>query len=218
MEDLAFIQDCFDSYDETFTWYMPDETEKAAIMEQLEKETYDNPHMYINKYEKKDIIPAAKHKARNDILFLMPDGTCAIAHLLYGKKADENEDMHFIFFSSSSSAMKYILKQYRTEYLGEKEFLLSQRDKSEIILFLLQFVLFLAIPKIRNIVAVVLGIILYILILIDWKESGFNLFRDRKLDHVKVIPLLRYQIAYISIITVMLIIGIPLTVIIGLKM
>ena len=77
--------------------------------------------------------------------------------------------------------------------------------------------MFLAIPKIRNIVAVVLGIILYILILVDWKESGFNLFRDRKLDHVRVIPLLRYQIAYISIITVMLIIGIPLAVIVGLK-
>ena len=114
--------------------------------------------------------------------------------------------------------MKFILKQYRIEYLGEKEFVLSQRDKSEIILFLLQFVLFLALPKIRSIVSVVLGIILYALILVDWKESGFNLIRDRKLDHIKVIPLLKYQIAYISIITVMLIIGIPLTVIVGLNL
>ncbi|MBR3023297.1 MAG: hypothetical protein IKH71_02470 [Oscillospiraceae bacterium] len=218
MEELAFIQNCFDSYDETFTWYIPDETEKAAIMEQLKKETYDNPHLYVSRYNKDEIIPAARHKTKNDILFIMPDGTCAIAHLLYGKKADDKEDLHFIFFSSAQSAMKFILKQYRIEYLGEKEFVLSQRDKSEIILFLLQFVLFLALPKIRSIVSVVLGIILYALILVDWKESGFNLIRDRKLDHIKVIPLLRYQIAYISIITVMLIIGIPLTVIVGLNL
>ena len=92
MEELAFIQNCFDSYDETFTWYIPDETEKAAIMEQLKKETYDNPHLYVSRYNKDEIIPAARHKTKNDILFIMPDGTCAIAHLLYGKKADDKED------------------------------------------------------------------------------------------------------------------------------
>ena len=60
-------------------------------------------------------------------------------------------------------------------------------------------------------------IILYAMILFDWKENGFNIIRDRKLDHVKVIPLLRYQIAYISIITIMILIGIPLFVATGLR-
>lgn len=217
MDGLNFIQNCFSTYDETFTWYLPDEAEKSAIMEQLNRETYDNPHLHINKFDKKDIIPVAKHKNRNDILFIMPDGVCAIAHLMYGNKASDDEDLHFVFFSSSQSAMKYILKQYRTECFGEKEFVLSKRDKTEIALFALQFVLFIIFPGIRGAVAVVLGIVLYALILVDWKESGFNLIRDRKLDHVKVIPLLKYQIAYILIITVMLLIGIPLTVFIGLS-
>jgi len=217
MEDLDFFHNCFKSYDDTFTWFVPGDEEKALIMKELEKETYDNPHLHINKFEKKDIVPVAKHRERNDILFLMPDGVCAIAHLLYDTKASDEEDLHFVFFSSSQSAMKYILKQYRTECFGEKEFVLSKRDKTEIALFALQFLMFIAFPRIRGAVAVVLGIVLYALILIDWKESGFNLIRDRKLDHVKVIPLLRYQIAYISIITVMMIIGIPLTVLTGLS-
>lgn len=217
MDGLDFIQNCFSTYDETFTWYLPDETEKSAIMEQLGKETYDNPHLHINKFDRKDIVPVAKHKERNDILFIMPDGVCAIAHLMYDNKANDEEDLHFVFFSSSQSAMKYILKQYRTECCGEKEFVLSRRDKAEIALFVLQFVLFLVLPGIRGAVSVILGIVLYAFILADWKESGFNLIRDRKLDHVKVIPLLKFQIAYISIITVMLLIGIPVTLLNGLS-
>ncbi len=217
MEELDFIRNSFNSYDDTFTWYIPDESEKAEIMEELARETYDNPHLHINKYEMKDIIPAARHRERDDILFLMPGGECAIAHLLYGRKADENEDLHFVFFSSSSSAMKYIMKQYRTEYFGEKEFILSAKDKVEIVLFALQFILFLVLPgSIRGTAAVVFGIILYAMILLDWKDSGFNLIRDRKLDHVKVIPLLRYQIAYILSISVMIVIGLILAVMTGL--
>lgn len=215
MEGLTFIQNCFNTYDDTFTWYVPDEQEKASIMEELCRETYDNPHLHINKYDKKDIVPAAKRKGRNDILFIMPDGVCAIAHLLYSNKASEEEDLHFVFFSTPQSAMKYILKQYRTECFGEKEFVLSKRDKAEIAAFALQFILFLVFPGIRGIVAVVLGIALYAMILYDWKESGFNLFRDYKLDHVKVIPLLRYQIAYISIMTLLFLLGIVLKIMIS---
>lgn len=217
MEALTFIHNCIKSYDDTFTWYIPDEAEKKSIMDELKKETYDNPHLHINKFEKDDIIPAARHRERNDFLFVMPDGTCAIAHLLFESKATEEEDLHFVFFSTSQSAMKYILKQYRTECFGEKEFLLSKRDKAEIAICALQFAMFIFFPAIRGAVAVILGIVLYTLILIDWKESGFNLIRDRKLDHVKVIPLLKYQIAYISAITVMLAIGIPLVIISGLR-
>lgn len=218
MEELAFIQNCFDSYDETFTWYIPGDEEKAVIKEQLIKETADNPHLHIKKYDTDKIIPLAKHKDRNDILFLLPGGECTIAHLVvYDNAADE--DLHFVFFSSCQSAMKYILKQYRIEYLGEKEFILSSKDKAEILLFLLQLILFLVLPSsIRGEVSVLCGIFLYAMILFDWKESGFNLIRDRKLDHEKVIPLLKYQIAYISILTIMMIIGIPLTVFIGLRL
>lgn len=217
MEEIAFIQNCFSTYDETFTWYIPDEAEKASVKEQLIRETSDNPHLHIKKYNKDSIIPLARHKERNDILFLLPGGECAIAHLVFENSASEDE-LHFVFFSSCQSALKYILKQYRTEFLGEKEFVLSSKDKTEIFLFALQFIMFLIFPSsMRGGIAVVFGIILYAMILFDWKESGFNLIRDRKLDHIKVIPLLRYQIAYISIITVMMLIGIPLTVLIGLR-
>ncbi|MGN0582525.1 MAG: hypothetical protein ACI4KB_07460, partial [Oscillospiraceae bacterium] len=206
MEEISFIQESFDSYDDTFTWYIPDEDEKILLKDQLARETYDNPHLHIKKYDADKILTLAKHKEKNDVLFLLPDGHCTIAHLSMDNKTDDS--LHFVFFSNCCSAMKYILKQYRTEYLGEKEFVLSSKDKTEIVLFAVQFILFLIMPKsVRGIVSVILGIILYIMILLDWKESGFNIIRDRKLDHVKVIPLLRYQIAYISIITIMLLIG-----------
>jgi hypothetical protein len=100
------------------------------------------------------------------------------------------------------------------EFLGENEFVLSSKDKTEIVLFVLQFLFAIVVPShLRGIVVVIFGIILYAMILIDWKENGFNLIRDRKLEHIKVIPLLRYQIAYIAIITLFLIIGIPLSIV-----
>lgn len=217
MEEISFIQESFNSYDDTFTWIIPDDDEKILLKDQLAKETYDNPHLHIKKYDPDKILTLARHKERNDILFLLPDGKCTIAHLIFENRNDE-ETLHFVFFSNCRSAMKYILKQYRTEYLGEKEVVLSSKDKTEIILFAVQFLLFLFLPKsLRGGVSVVFGIILYAMILFDWKENGFNIIRDRKLDHVKVIPLLRYQIAYISIITIMILIGIPLFVATGLR-
>lgn len=217
MEEISFIQEYFDSYDETFTWIIPGDNEKINLKNQLVKETRDNPHLHIKKYDADKILTLAKHREKNDVLFLLPDGSCTIAHLSFDSKSDEDA-LHFVFFSNCSSAVKYILKQYRTEYLGEKDIVLSSKDKTEIILFAIQFCLFFFLPKsLKGGVFVVFGIILYAMILFDWKESGFNIIRDRKLDHVKVIPLLRYQIAYISIITVMLLIGIPLSVVTGLR-
>ena len=62
---------------------------------------------------------------------------------------------------------------------------------------------------------IISGVILYVMILCDWKASGFNLFRDRMLYHSKVIPLLRYQIAYVSVITCFMVIGAIIYVISG---
>ena len=170
MDNNAFIKSCFESYDENFTWYIPDEDEKKSIKEELIKETEKNPHLHINKYQVEEIVPLVKHKVRNDIMFSLPGGECVIAHLVY-----ENlnaDDLHFVFFSNCQSALKYIHKQYRIEFLGENEFVLSSKDKTEIVLFSLQFLLSFMLPQnLRGIVVVGFGIILYAMILYDWKMA-----------------------------------------------
>lgn len=210
MEEVTFIQKCFDEYDDTFTWYVPPEKEKEAIKSELIRETENNPHLYINKYSVKDVIVLAKHKGRNDILFFLPGGECLIAHLVY-ENSSQNDEMHFVFFSSCKLAVKYIIKQYRIEHFGEKEFVLTQKDRLEIILFILQFVLFLILPKsCKGILMVAIGIILYIMIISDWKANGFNVFRDRKLYRSKVMPFLKYQFVYITIMTMIIILGVAI--------
>ena len=211
LRESEFIKEYFEEYDETFTWRIIDAEEQEILKNELIKQTSGNPHLHIKKFQMSDIIPAARHKTRNDVLFILPGGECAIIHLVCDAQ-DKEDEMHFVFFSSCYSALKYISKQYRTEYLGEKEFVLSSKDKAEISIFALQFILFFTVPyNIRGIITVLFGIILYVMILLDWKNSGFNLIRDRKMEHSKVIPLLRFQVAYVFIISVMLVIGIPLS-------
>ncbi|MBE6842612.1 MAG: hypothetical protein E7510_07250 [Ruminococcus sp.] len=211
-EDTEMVSQYFDQYDETFNWFVPEE--KDVYKEQLIKETNGNPHLYIHKYATSAVV-LAKHKQRNDVLFGLPNGEYALVHLTYGDKSAGNE-LHFIFFSTCNSALKYIEKQYKTECLGEKAFKLGSKDKTEIFIFLLQLLLFFIVPKeAKGFTMIISGVILYVMILCDWKSSGFNLFRDRKLYHSKVIPLLRYQIAYVSVITCFMVIGAIIYVISG---
>lgn len=211
-EDVDMISDCFSQYDETFNWFVPEE--KEIYKKQLIEETNGNPHLYIHKYATSATV-LAKHKNRNDILFGLPNNEYALVHLTYGDKSVGNE-LHFIFFSTCNSALKYIEKQYKTECLGEKDFKLTSKDKTEILIFLLQLILFFIVPKeAKGFTMIISGIILYIMILYDWKSSGFNLFRDRKLYHSKVIPLLRYQITYVLVITCFMIIGVIVYIISG---
>lgn len=213
-DDVEFIKNSFEQYDDTFTWYIPGDDEKENILAELKKETADNQHLHINKYKDSAIV-LCKHKQRNDVLFLLAGGECVIVHLTYDNSNSEDK-MHFLFFSNVKSSMKYIMKQYRIEFLGEKDFVLTSKDKTEIILFALQFILFWIVPATsRGLFMVVSGIILYAVILNDWKENGFNIIRDRKLEHTKVIPLLKYQIAYIVVMTIFLVIGIALLIITG---
>lgn len=211
-EEVQFAIDYFNQMDESFTWYVPEKTDEW--IDALIKETGSNPHLHIHKYASSvDVL--AKHKTKNEVLYLLPNKECALVHLTGGKKNNSKEDgdLHFIFFSNCHSAIKYIERQYRTEYLGEKEFILAPKDKFEIFLFLLQILLFFVLPeKSRGTGMIIFGVIMYILILYDWKVNGFNLFRDRKLDHSKVIPLLRYQIAYIFIMTLFIVAGIILAI------
>ncbi len=203
-EETDMVSQFFDQFDDTFNWFIPEE--KEVYKEQMIKEINGNPHLYIHKYASSSVV-LAKHKKRNDILFTLPNKEYAIVHLTYGDKSPGNE-LHFMFFSTCNSALKYIERQYRTECLGEKEFKLSQKDKMEILIFLLQLILFFILPKeIKGVSMIISGFILYVMILCDWKSSGFNMIRDRKLYHTKVIPLLRYQIAYVSAMTVFIAIG-----------
>ena len=39
MEEISFIQESFNSYDDTFTWIIPDDDEKILLKDQLAKET-----------------------------------------------------------------------------------------------------------------------------------------------------------------------------------
>ncbi len=212
MQEAQFVSDYFDQMDDSFTWYVPEN--KDELINALIKETGGNPHLHIHKYASSvDVL--AKHKTKNDVLYMLPNKECALVHLTYGSKSNEkvNGDLHFVFFSNCQSAVKYIERQYRTEYLGEKEFILAPKDKFEILLFLVQILLFFILPgDARETAMIISGIIMYILILYDWKVNGFNLFRDRKLDHSKVIPLLKYQIAYFFIMTLFIVAGIILAV------
>lgn len=209
-EETEFVKGYFEQYDDTFTWYVPDENLSASLAEELIKEAGDNQHLHIHKYLT-TLTVLAKHKERNDVLFLLPNKECALVHLTYGKKQKKKDDLHFVFFNNCKASLKYITKQYKTEFLGEKGFVLSVKDKIEILIFLIQLFLFFTVSSDkRGIPMVCIGIILYVMILLDWRSSGFNLFRDKKLNHSKVIPLLRYQIAYILVITALSAIGVAI--------
>ena len=211
-DDELYIKESINIMDDSFTWYVPDN--KDEYIKALVDETSGNPHLHIYKYAS-SVKVLAKHKARNDVLYMLPNKECAIVHLA---KIDKNEtkndnDLHFVFFSNCRSAFNYIERQYRTEFLGEKEFSLAPKDKLQIFILLVQILTFFIVPhKIRGVLMVVFGVILYALILIDWKANGFNLFRDWRLDHSKVIPLLRYQIVYIIMITLFAVIGIAMAI------
>ncbi len=211
-DEAQFVSDYFNQMDDSFTWYIPEN--KDELIKALIKETGSNPHLHIHKYASSvDVL--AKHKEKNDVLYMLPNKECALVHLTGcdKKKIQQDGDLHFIFFSNCQSAVKYIERQYRTECLGEKEFILAPKDKFEIFLFLLQILLFFVLPgDTRGTAMIISGVIMYILIVYDWKVNGFNIFRDRKLDHSKVIPLLRYQIVYIFIMTIFIALGIVLVV------
>ena len=207
-EETEFVKEYFKHYDDTFTWYVPDDILSHSLAEELINEVGNNQHLHIHKYLT-TLTVLAKHKERNDVLFLLPNKECALVHLSYGTKQTEKDDLHFVFFNNCEASLKYITKQYKTECLGEKGFVLSAKDKIEIMIFLIQLILFFIVSSgKRGIPMVCIGIILYVMILLDWRSSGFNLFRDKKLYHSKVIPLLRYQIAYILVITALSAIGI----------
>lgn len=210
-DEELYVKESINIMDDTFTWYVPDN--KEELVQALVEETSGNPHLHIYKYAS-SVKVLARHKTRNDVLFMLPNKECAIVHLTksFNETGNDN-DLHFVFFSNCRSAFNYIERQYRTEFLGEKEFSLAPKDKLQICILFAQIISFFAVsPGRRGIVMIIFGIIMYLLILTDWKANGFNLFRDWKLDHSKVIPLLKYQIVYIIAVTLFLIAGIIMTV------
>lgn len=209
-----YIRQFIESYDDSFNWYLPDEEECEAAKAELLAETGGNPRLHIHKFSSSAEV-LAKRKDKSDYLFLLSSGECAVVHLTFGDKENGNE-LHFLFFNESRSAMQYMDKLYRTDYLGEKSFKFSTKDKVEIFIFIIQIMLFFIVPKdYKSLATIITGVVLYFTILYDWKKNGFNLFRDKSKYLVNVIPLLRYQIAYISVISVFMVVGIVLSLLSG---
>lgn len=212
--EREYIKQFIESFDDSFNWYLPDEEECEIAKAQLLSETGGNPRLHIHKYSSSaDVL--AKRKDKSDYLFLLPSGECAVVHLTFGDKRNGNE-LHFLFFNDSRAAVQYLDKLFRTDYLGEKSFKFSVKDKVEIFIFMIQIILFFLVPSnYKSVATIITGVILYFTILYDWKKNGFNLFRDKSKYLVNVIPLLRYQIAYISVISVFMVVGIVLSLLSG---
>ncbi|MDO5558664.1 MAG: hypothetical protein Q4F95_03605 [Oscillospiraceae bacterium] len=202
--DKQMVQHFLESYDETSIWCVPDD--EAALKSRLSEAVGKNDSLHIYKYIDTSAV-LAKHKEADDVIFVLANKECVMVH--FPDTKDSNDRIHLVYFSNLNAVLKYMAKRYRMECLGEKEIVLTKRDRSEILIFLLELIMMFVMPaSIRPLAMILSGLVLGLIILLDWKENGFNLFRDKKQDHINVLPLLRFQIAYVLLIGIFVIIGI----------
>lgn len=201
--DKQMIKHLIESYDETFIWYVPDD--EAQLRDRLKQEIGKNEGLHIFKYIDTSAV-LAKHKNSDDVIFVLANKECVLVH--FPDKDDQADKIHLVYFSNLSAVLKYMTKRFRMECLGEKPIVLTPRDRSEILIFILELIILFVVPaSIRSVPIILAGLALCLLILLDWKENGFNVFRDKKQDHISVLPLLSFQIAYVFLIAAFFIIG-----------